>query len=81
MGKTRLYIYVPKKSTDSGVVRPKKLTTTKMYPNRYVLRHYCMTYGHLTVQSMYDVLRGSGNDYSGVELYDYYRVNLRPTFR
>ena len=48
-----------------------------MYPNRYVLRHYCMTYGHLWVQSMYDVLRGSGNDYRGVKLYDYYRGNLK----
>ena len=29
-----------------------------------------MTYGHEWVLCMYDVLRGSGNDYSGVELYD-----------
>ena len=36
-----------------------------------------MTYGHLWVQSMYDVLRGSGNDYRGVKLYDYYRGNLK----
>lgn len=47
-----------------------------MYPNRYVLRHYCMTYGHEWVQCMYDVLRGSGNGYSGVELYDYYGLKL-----